>query len=197
MKKILLPHCVEIEKIKGSRFIADVIPTQSLDMALKAVLRLKEERRSASHVCYAVRIHPKLFRYSDDGEPRNSAGMPIFQRLESLNFVECLCAVTRVYGGVKLGVGGLIRAYGKAASAALEGCKTEEIIVKEALTIVYDYSETATIDSLLGSYSNIEFKHQYLDRVITKIAIEPELTGRFIQQLKDKTSGRVHFIRHD
>jgi len=197
MKKILQPHRAEIEKIKGSRFIADIIPVPNLVEGMSELERIRMEMKGASHVCYAIRIHPDLFRFSDDGEPRNSAGLPIFQRLDSLDLVFSLCTVTRFYGGVKLGVGGLVRAYGKAASAVLAECRTEETVFREELSFLYDYADTATISSFLSGYSDLDTRHRYLDSVTTTISIEPHQKEKFVQLLNERTSGRITIVSDD
>ncbi|MCA9739293.1 MAG: YigZ family protein, partial [Gemmatimonadetes bacterium] len=113
---------VEIPRIKGSRFIADLVPVSDAAQADAAVDAARAAFPDARHHCFAWRVGARgdTFRFGDDGEPAGSAGRPILQHLEGLDVTDAVLVVTRYFGGTKLGVGGLIRAYGGAAAAALE-----------------------------------------------------------------------------
>ena len=193
MKKVLYPHSAEIIKIKGSRFIADIVPVNSIEEAMSALQVITFNRKEASHICYGIRITPSSYRYSDDGEPRNSAGLPIFNRLESHNMVACICTVSRYYGGVKLGVGGLIRAYGSAASKVISECQKKETHLVETLSFSYGYSETASVSSVLSAYPEVDSNHLYLDHITTHSTVSVEKKEQFKQDLIEKTSGKIVF----
>ena len=113
---------VEI-KVKGSKFIASVIQSSSKTVAEKQYQEFKQKYHDATHNCYAYRISENEFRYSDDGEPSGTAGLPIFKVLENNEIFEILLVVTRYYGGTKLGTGGLARAYSDAALECINKSK--------------------------------------------------------------------------
>ena len=109
-------------KEKGSKFLGYVYPCSNLDEVKAHLERLKKENHGCVHVCYAYCFGSKKedYRYSDDGEPSNSAGAPIYGQIKSFDLTNVLVAVVRYYGGTNLGVGGLINAYRTAAKGALE-----------------------------------------------------------------------------
>ncbi len=111
------------EKIKGSKFIGHSFPVSGREEARTIIARLEDEYRKASHVCWAFRVdeNGQTLGYSSDaGEPHSSAGPPILASLEGRALVNTLCIVVRYFGGTKLGIGGLIRAYGGVAGKTLD-----------------------------------------------------------------------------
>lgn len=111
-------------KVRGSIFIATAIPVSSKDMALKELDALRSEYFDASHNCFAYRFGKNglEFRTSDDGEPSGSAGKPMLFILQKNDVSDILLVITRYFGGTKLGIGGLARAYSGASSLVLESC---------------------------------------------------------------------------
>ncbi len=116
-------------KDKGSRFIARAFPVESVEQVKEILANLRKEYYDARHHCYAYRIGPgeASYRVNDDGEPANSAGKPILGQIQSNNLTNILIVVVRYFGGILLGVGGLINAYRSAAKNSLEN---SEIVVK-------------------------------------------------------------------
>ena len=108
--------------INKSRFIAEAIPCASEPDALAFLRRIKENSRDATHHCYAYIIgeNSGIMRYSDDGEPGGTAGLPIMETMRTKGIVNCCIVVTRYFGGVLLGTGGLVRAYTKSSQSAIE-----------------------------------------------------------------------------
>ena len=115
-------HSTEL-KVKGSKFIASIIHSDNKFIAEKKYQEFKQKYYDASHNCYAYRISENDFRYSDDGEPSGTAGLPIFKVLENNEIFEALLVVTRYFGGTKLGTGGLARAYSDAALECINSAK--------------------------------------------------------------------------
>ena len=113
--------CEEII-ISKSRFIGEAMPCAQEADALAFLQSVRDEHRSATHHCYAYIIgeNKGIMRYSDDGEPGGTAGMPIMDVMRSRDIVNCCIVVTRYFGGVLLGTGGLVRAYTKSSQAALK-----------------------------------------------------------------------------
>ncbi len=128
-------------KDKGSRFIAKAYPVESVDEVKEILASLRKEYHDARHHCYAYRLGPgdPAYRVNDDGEPANSAGKPILGQIQSHELTNILIVVIRYFGGILLGVGGLINAYRSAAKESLEHAA---IIIKTftcRITILFQY----------------------------------------------------------
>lgn len=108
--------------IQKSRFIGRAAPVQTADAALAFLDSVRQEHRAANHHCYAYIIgqNAGIMRYSDDGEPSGTAGMPMLEVLRARNVVDCAVVVTRYFGGILLGAGGLVRAYSHTCALALD-----------------------------------------------------------------------------
>ncbi len=130
-----------IYKEKGSRFIALAFPVSTEEQIREILDRLKDKYYDARHHCYAWRLGAEkvLFRANDDGEPSSTAGKPILGQIQSKDLTDILIVVVRYFGGIKLGVSGLINAYREAASAALANAVIEERTVNRTLRIHFDY----------------------------------------------------------
>lgn len=130
-------------KDKGSKFIAYAFHVKDEDEAKSRIAEIKKKEYAARHHCYAYILNPdkSAQRDSDDGEPSNTAGKPILGQILSNNLTNTLIIVVRYFGGVKLGVGGLINAYRNAAAAALENIVIEQRFVKEVFSVYFQYPE--------------------------------------------------------
>lgn len=132
-----------IFKEKKSKFYGYAFPIQSEEEVKPILEALKSKHTSVNHVCYAwqLGVHDISYRANDDGEPNNSAGMPIYGQIQSFEVTNILVAVARVFGGTKLGVGGLISAYKTAAQMALEQAKIIQQTVQVQFQLHFAYSE--------------------------------------------------------
>lgn len=135
------PSEVTLFKEKGSKFFGYVFPVSSEDEVKEIIAQIKKEHHSARHWCYAWKIGVETvrFRVNDDGEPSNSAGQPIYGQILSFDVTNVLVVVVRYFGGVKLGVGGLIRAYKTSAQLSLENSSIVEKTIEEKLKLVFAY----------------------------------------------------------
>ncbi|PCH75897.1 MAG: YigZ family protein [Flavobacteriaceae bacterium] len=131
----------EIHKVKGSKFIGIAIPVESEEEVKDCLAAVKKEFYDARHWCYAWRLGTETFRFraNDDGEPSNSAGQPIYGQLLSHDVSNVLIVVVRYFGGVKLGVGGLVSAYKTGAQLALASSNIVERIICVQFKLVFDY----------------------------------------------------------
>lgn len=138
-------------KEKGSKFLAYVFPCDNSEDAKKHIALLWKKNPKAVHVCFAWRFGKVKFedRFSDDGEPNNSAGKPIFGQILSYEITNVLIAVVRYYGGTNLGVGGLISAYKIASKDALDKADIVENYISDYFEIVYPYDLTGDVMNLL------------------------------------------------
>jgi uncharacterized YigZ family protein len=140
-KTLAFPSEEVLFKEKNSKFFGYAYPVTSEDEAKTILGHLKKQHFSARHWCYAYQIgtDKTYFRANDDGEPNNSAGMPIFGQIQSFDVTNVLIVVVRYFGGVKLGVGGLISAYKTAAQMALEDAEIIEKTIDIEYVITFDY----------------------------------------------------------
>ena len=128
-------------KEKNSKFFGYAFPVSNEEEIKEYLDRLRKEHFSARHWCYAYQIGTDKIQYraNDDGEPNNSAGMPIYGQIQSFEVTNVLVVVVRYFGGVKLGVGGLISAYKTAAQMALENSEIVEQTINKFFTISFEY----------------------------------------------------------
>ncbi|RDI53686.1 IMPACT family protein [Flavobacterium glaciei] len=128
-------------KEKNSKFYGYAFPIQSEEDVKPLIETLRKLHPNAGHFCYAYQIGSETptFRANDDGEPNNSAGMPIFGQIQSFSVTNVLIVVVRIFGGVKLGVGGLISAYKTTAQMVLESCEIIEKTIDIHFNITFDY----------------------------------------------------------
>lgn len=128
-------------KEKNSKFFGNAYPVLTEDDVKLRIENLKKEHHSARHWCYAYQLGTEtfVFRANDDGEPNNSAGMPIYAQIQSFDVTNILIVVVRYFGGVKLGVGGLISAYKTTAQLTLEASKIIKKTINKSYLITFDY----------------------------------------------------------
>ena len=130
-------------KDKNSKFFGYAFPVLNEDDIKTHLENLKKQHHSARHWCYAYQLgvleSEYIYRANDDGEPNNSAGMPIYGQIQSFDLTNVLIVVVRYFGGVKLGVGGLINAYKTSAQMALEASKIIKKTITEDFAITFDY----------------------------------------------------------
>ena len=138
---ILFPSEELLLKEKNSKFFGYAYPIQSEEEVKPLIETLRKLHPNAGHFCYAYQIgaNSVTYRANDDGEPSNSAGMPIYGQIQSFSVTNLLIVVVRIFGGVKLGVGGLISAYKTTAQMVLETCEIVEKTIDIHFTITFDY----------------------------------------------------------
>ena len=151
------PAAAEPPKTKGSRFLGEEVPVRTEADALAAVDAVRAREHAATHVCWAFRLGPggATWRTQDDGEPGGSAGAPILREIEGRDLTDVVVTVTRYYGGTKLGVGGLVRAYGEAAGAALEAGRPARGTVRVPVTLRFAFADTAGAMGLLDRFDAV------------------------------------------
>jgi uncharacterized YigZ family protein len=140
-RTILKPTEEVLFKDKNSKFFGYAYPVTTEDEVKNHLAILKKQHHSARHWCYAYQIGTEsiVYRANDDGEPSNSAGQPIYGQIQSFEITNVLIVVVRYFGGVKLGVGGLINAYRSAAQLALENAKIIERTININYVITFEY----------------------------------------------------------
>jgi uncharacterized YigZ family protein len=146
-KTIDTPSAETLFKEKGSKFYGYAFPVLSEDDVKEYLEQLKKQHHTARHFCYAWQLGTcyESYRANDDGEPSNSAGMPIYGQLQTFDVTNILVVSVRYFGGTKLGVGGLIQAYKTSAQMALEACKIIKRTIDETFILIFEYPEMNTV----------------------------------------------------
>ena len=126
---------------KNSEFIGHICPVKTGDEAIEFIEKIKSEHRKAKHNVYAYIVRDNnISRYSDDGEPQGTAGVPVLEVLKKNNLTDICCVVTRYFGGILLGGGGLVRAYSHSAKIAIDSAEILNMSECRKLTITTDYN---------------------------------------------------------
>lgn len=167
IKKTLV-HEIEIQK---SKFICYMDIVHNEQEVKEKIANVIKQYPGATHYCYAY-IIDNIKRFQDDGEPSGTAGMPILHVLESQNLQHVIAIVIRYFGGIKLGAGGLVRAYTNSVNECLKEAEIISLMKCHILYIEFDYSNIKQIDYLLQNYSII--KKEFDQNVIYEIAISED-----------------------
>ena len=151
-------------KEKNSKFIGYAFPITSENEVKTHIENLKKDHFSARHWCYAYQIGTETFKFraNDDGEPSNSAGMPIYGQIQSFEITNVLIVVVRYFGGVKLGVGGLISAYKTTAQLTLEEANIVERTIDKHYKITFDYKNMNKVMRIIKE-KNIDIVNQKME----------------------------------
>ena len=174
-----------IYKDKGSKFIGIAFPCDSENDFISKLKEIKIKYNDSRHHCFAYKLKPdgSQIRFNDDGEPSNSAGKPILGQIEHFKITQVGIVVIRYFGGTKLGVGGLIKAYREAAKEAVNN---NEIINKEITSFInlnFSYAEMNTIMKLIKDY-DLEIKHQQMH-------LNCEMTLEFPIRIKEELCSKL------
>ncbi|MCM4161078.1 YigZ family protein [Antarcticibacterium flavum] len=162
-KSISKPGKEALFKDRNSKFFGYTFPITNEEKAKEHLEDLRKKHHQARHWCYAWQIGKEdpQYRANDDGEPSNSAGMPIYGQIQSFEVTNILVVVVRYFGGVKLGVGGLINAYRTAAQMALENSRITTRTIDETFRLKFDYPEMNIVMRLIKEH-NLNIKEQDL-----------------------------------
>ncbi len=162
-KTIASPSTEILFKEKNSKFFGYAFPVTTEDEIKLHLDKLRKKHFGAGHFCYAFQLGPEtlFFRANDDGEPNNSAGMPIYGQIQSFGLTDVLVVVVRFFGGVKLGVGGLISAYKTAAQMALEESVILEKTIDVQFQISFDYKNMNKVMRIIKE-KNLEIISQQM-----------------------------------
>ncbi|NLS14305.1 YigZ family protein [Vibrio sp. SM6] len=183
------------EEIKKSHFITYLAHTPSIESAKAFVEQIKMKHQDARHNCWAfVAGRPTdsmLWGFSDDGEPSGTAGKPILAQLTGSGVGEITAVVTRYYGGIRLGTGGLVKAYGGGVQHALKQLVTVEKIITSSLRLRFEYSFMPLVQSLMSQLEVKENMAHYSDIVDIIVDIDARCVDEFTQAIINKSGARV------
>ncbi len=189
MERIKVPveEVKESLTVKGSKFIASLFPVSSKEQAESILEKVRKQYYDATHNCFAYRVYPDIERYSDDGEPSNTAGKPIMSVIKGNELFNTLVVVTRYFGGTKLGVGGLIKAYGESAKKAVESVNTVFLESIKTLKVIVGFNEVNYIYHLTRQDGVKIVKEEYSnDGVYFTIRIKADMLEQIKENLRDK-----------
>ena len=176
---------------KKSRFIGRVWPVETEEEALEKIQEMKKQHYDATHNCWAYVIKDGPMRFSDDGEPGGTAGNPMMQVLQRENLYNVVCVVTRYFGGILLGAGGLVRAYTKGAKIAIDAAGKSMKRVWSVLYVLCPYSYYERMKLEVEAFDGILRDTQFGAEVELEILIAQPKAQAFLDRVVDMTSGTV------
>lgn len=179
------------DPIKKSRFIGWAAPAGTEDEALALVDAAAERWPDARHLCWAYRLADGRVRSSDDGEPGGSAGRPILAQIEGHELHDVAVVVARWFGGVKLGVGGLIRAYGGTAGRTLDGADVVEVAATVDLEFRHGWDDTGAVQGVVAARQLDVVDTAWAEDVTLVLRVPAEQVDAVCAALRDATAGRV------
>lgn len=189
------------EEIKKSTFITYLAHTPSIELAKAFVDSIKQKHSDARHNCWGfVAGRPQdsmKWGFSDDGEPSGTAGKPILAQLTGSNVGEITAVVTRYYGGIQLGTGGLVKAYGGGVQQALKQLQTIEKKITTTLHLTLDYALVPLTQSIMVQFQAIEVEADYSENVAFIIELECLQVEAFTQTIINKSGAKVIVSRTD
>jgi uncharacterized YigZ family protein len=175
---------------KRSEFIGYISPVKTNDEAVAFINSIKAEHRKAKHNVYAYILREdNISRYSDDGEPQGTAGVPVLDVLKKRGLTDVCVVVTRYFGGILLGGGGLVRAYSHAASLACDAAHIMDMCLCHRLKITADYGMYGKISYLLPNYETITVNSDFGSDVVLEILVLSEKLEALTKELTEVTNG--------
>jgi putative IMPACT (imprinted ancient) family translation regulator len=181
-------------RVRGSSFLAFAAPAASDEEARGVLAERQRLHFDATHNCSAWRLRGGVLRANDAGEPSGSAGPPILATIEGAGVTDCVVVVTRYFGGTKLGVGGLVRAYGDAAAQALAVAPRRTGVEAVRLRVIYPYGHTAAVMRVLEAVETYHVEHGYAEGGLqgeVTFCVPSQAEPEVARLLRDATAGEV------
>lgn len=176
---------------RKSRFIGSIAPVETEEEALRFIAQIKQQHRDAGHSTYAYILKNGVKRYSDDGEPQGTAGVPMLDCLEKEGLVDVVVVVTRYFGGILLGTGGLVRAYSHGAKIAVDAAKRKLMTTCVLLSMELDYSFYGKINYVLPKYVCRVEESDFGANVSMKILIKQDQCEAFVKEITEMSAALV------
>ncbi|MGJ7922726.1 YigZ family protein [Neobacillus sp. LXY-4] len=183
--------------IQKSRFIAHITRAETEEKAQDFIQKIKKQHWNATHNCsaYLIGEHDQIQKANDDGEPSGTAGVPILEVLKKRKLKDTVVVITRYFGGIKLGAGGLIRAYGKATSEGLDAIGIVERKLMRIMHTTVDYTWLGKLENELRSSVYAIKEIHYLDKVEIETYVEEGQTQSFIDWMVELTNGQGEIVK--
>ncbi|MDT3721983.1 YigZ family protein [Pseudomonas oryzihabitans] len=177
------------EEVRKSRFLALAAPVSSVEAAVAFIERVSVP--TATHNCWAWKLGNQ-YRFNDDGEPGGTAGRPILAAIEGQDCDQVVVVVIRWYGGIKLGTGGLMRAYGGCAARCLQQADKQPLVLRQDFRFACTYAEWPLIKARLATLAVVVLDEEYQAlEIALRIAIEPQRRDEVATLLANVSSGRI------
>lgn len=175
---------------KKSEFIGSVMPVKTNEEAVAFINKIKSENRKARHNVYAYILRDSnITRYSDDGEPQGTGGMPVLEVLQKEGLYDVCVVVTRYFGGILLGTGGLTRAYSRGCKIALDAAKIMEMHLAKTVSVRVSYSLYGKISSLIPSFEAKVLSNDFSDDVNIKLMVKSKNVDDLTEKITDESFG--------
>ena len=169
MRKQVKELVINEISITKSKFITYLFPVQSLEEIKEKLKEFKDKYKDATHICYSYILDENTFKYYDDGEPSSTAGAPIYQVLKGNDLIYTMCVVIRYFGGTKLGVGGLVKAYSGSCIEALNKAVVIDYVLLDSYLIEVGYSNYDKLEYFLKNNDIIIEKKLFDEKVTLQI----------------------------
>ena len=176
---------------KRSRFIGNVFYVTSEQEAAEKLASLRKKYWDSRHIVYAFVLEDGTARFSDDGEPHGTAGKPVLSVIQGAQVQNCLITVVRYFGGTLLGTGGLVRAYGEAASLALDNAGIVETVPLGVYKINCSYDQYQQLSRLIELAGGFDVSSEFLDSVTVSFTLPIEDEERFVSELTTTFAARL------
>ncbi len=195
--KTLLRAASDEFVVNKSRFIGHGCPCETEEAALAFLAEIRARHKDATHNCYAyiVGANMGIMRYSDDGEPGGTAGMPIIEVMKARGVTNCAVVVTRYFGGILLGAGGLVRAYSQGAAAALNACGVGVMHPTARYLLEVPYPMLGRLEFFLKTEPVVVEEKQFADAVILTLVVRTSDEEAFAARLTNMSEGRLEPLR--
>lgn len=181
---------------KKSEFIGYISPVKTNQEAVDFINEIKSQNRKAKHNVYAyILLDNNITRYSDDGEPQGTAGMPVLDVLQKENLTDVCVVVTRYFGGILLGGGGLVRAYSHACKLAVDAAFKMEMHECFEVTLKFDYSLYGKIEYSLPEFEIKMLSDEFADNITLKILVKADMLDKLEEKLTDITNGKILILK--
>lgn len=181
---------------KKSEFIGFISPVKTNQEAVDFINKIKSQNRKAKHNVYAYILRDNnITRYSDDGEPQGTAGMPVLDVLQKEHLTDVCVVVTRYFGGILLGGGGLVRAYSHACKLAVDASVKMEMHECFEVTLKFDYSLYGKIEYSLPEFEIKMLSDEFADNITLKILVKADKLDKLEEKLTDITNGKISILK--
>ena len=178
---------------KKSEFIGYACPVKDEDEAIEFVKSIKKKHSDARHNVYAYMIGQNIARYSDDGEPQGTGGIPVLDVIRKSGFTDAVIVVTRYFGGILLGAGGLVRAYSAAAKMAVDDAGIVTYNTYMQLDLTVNYTDYGKLTVCLSNANPINDGTDFSENVTLSLALPVEAYEGFVSEVMEITAGRAVF----
>ncbi len=189
-KTVCAAATAEFEE-KRSRFIGQIFPVSSEAEASEIIVQIKKKHYDARHNCSAYILKNGFEKYSDDGEPQGTAGKPILEVIRKNGLSDVLIVVTRYFGGILLGAGGLTRAYSHSAAEAVNACVIKEMAPHSLCEIKCPYADYSSVKRLIDALDGKESDSEFGGEITVRLILSSDKVDTFSARLTEITAGRL------